>query len=264
MNRSDIAGSDVPSDIVPLEERKKYPVPNSTGEGKEAGVKFSLFKGKLTGSFGWFNLTRGGVLISDYERTVNDPRNVGTEVDPNPATANTAVRTRVAWIMPVRGNITEGFETDLIWTPVPSYSVIIAASHLYKNELTVDKPASNDPTVLRSWMVLNGRPLPNSPDDTLRIFQRYVVQNGTLKGAFASVGARYQSSQMPSSGDVNWGVIFPGYWVEDAIVGYSTKVLKKQVTFQLSCTNVSNKSYFTGNRVWGPPREFGVSTRIAF
>jgi outer membrane receptor protein involved in Fe transport len=264
VNRSDIAGSDVPSDIVPLEERQKYPVSNSTGEGKEAGVKFSLFKGKLTGSFGWFNLTRGGVLISDYERTVNDPRNVGTEVDPNPATADTAVRTRVAWIMPVRGNITEGFETDLIWTPIPAYSVIFAASHLYKNELTVDKPASNDPTVLRSWTVLNGRPLPNSPDDTLRIFQRYTVQNGRLKGLSVSVGVRYQSSQMPSSGDVNWGIIFPGYWVEDAIVGYSTTVLNKPVTFQLSCSNVSNKSYFTGNRVWGPPREFGVSTRIQF
>lgn len=264
VGRAANAAGTVPQDIVPVAERTANPKPNTTGEGKELGLKFRLLDGKLTGSFGWFSLTRGGIIVVDSGRTALDPRNVGTEVDPNPATADPSVRYKVEWDTPIKGNSTEGFEADVVWTPWPSYSVVVGASHLTKNEMTVDHPPSSDPVVLRSYLVLNGRPLPNSPDDTLRIFQRYTVKTGHLQGVSFSLGARYQSSQMPAADDVNWGLVFPGYWVEDAIIGYETKIHGKPVTFQLSSTNIANKAYFTGNRVYGPPREIAFSTRVRF
>ena len=64
--------------------------------------------------------------------------------------------------------------------------------------------------------------------------------------------------------DVNWGIRYPSYWVADAILGYSTKLRERKVTFQLSSTNLTNKTYFTGNRMYGAPREFAFSTRVTF
>jgi len=102
-----------PLDIVSPAEQAANPVPNDKGTGKEAGLKFEFFDRKLTGSVGWFQLTRGNILVTDNGRNAADPRNIGTEVDPNPATANPGRRLQVNWVGAIDGNTTEGVETDL-------------------------------------------------------------------------------------------------------------------------------------------------------
>lgn len=251
-----------PPDIVTPAEQAANPAPNDIGTGKEMGLKFELFDRKLTGSVGWFQLTRGNILVNDSVRSGADPRNQGTEVDNNPATADPGVRARVSWLRPIEGNISEGFETDLVWTPTPNYSLVLGASHLTKNEITVDRPLTNDPLLLRDYLLLNGRPLELAPDDMIRVFQRYLFTAGALKGASVGVGVRYQSSFQPQSSNSAWGLEFPGYTVGDLVLGYDTRLWGRNVAFTLNVDNVTNSTYIEGQRVFGPPREFFLSMRI--
>jgi hypothetical protein len=125
-----------PLDIVSPAEQAANPAPNALGKGKEAGLKFELFNRKLTGSIGWFELVNGSIIVTDNDRNGADPRNIGTEVDPNPATADPGRRLQVSWSRAIEGNTTEGVETDLVWTPIPNYSMVFAASHLFVNKIT--------------------------------------------------------------------------------------------------------------------------------
>jgi outer membrane receptor protein involved in Fe transport len=253
-----------PPDIVTPAEQAANPAPNDLGTGKEIGIKFELFNRKLTGSFGWFNLTRGNILITDTNRNSADVRNLGTEADLNPATSNPAVRARVNWVTPIDGNTTEGFETDWVWTPLPAYTMVVGASHLTKNKPTVNKLPTNDVSLDINYWLLKDRPLPNSPDNIVRLFQRYAFTQGALKGASIGLGTRYQSSQHPAADNTAWGLIFPGYTLFDLTLGYSGKVRGHRVDYQLQVDNLRNQTYYAGNRVYGAPREFTVSVTTQF
>lgn len=264
VGRVSFAPATVPVDIVTPAEQAANPVPNDIGKGKEVGLKFELFNRKLTGSFGWFNLTRGNILITDINRNSADPRNRGTESDLNPATSNPAVRASVNWSTTIDGNSTEGYETDWVWTPLPSYSLVLGASHLYKNKPTINKLPTNDVSLDINYWLLKDRPLPNSPDTIVRLFQRYAFLEGALKGASVGFGTRYQSSQQPASDNTAWGTLLPSYTVFDLTLGYATKVRGRVVDFQLQVDNVRNQTYYTGNRVYGAPREFTLSATTKF
>jgi outer membrane receptor protein involved in Fe transport len=253
-----------PLDIVPPAEQAANPSPNAIGKGKEAGLKFELFNRTLTGSIGWFELTNGNIIVTDNDRNASDPRNIGTEVDPNPATADPGRRLQVSWSRAIEGNTTEGFETDLVWTPLPTYSVVFAASHLLENKVTVARAATADPTTQRTYLVLNGRELDNSPNWMLRVFQQYRFTRGALRNGSVGLGVRYQSEQSPVNSDANWGQEFDGYTVVDLQLGYATKARENPLHFQLGISNLLDKEYVLGNRVYAPPREFTFTTRVLF
>ena len=253
-----------PVDLVTPAEQAAHPVPNDLGNGREVGLKFELFNRKLTGSVGWFSLTRGNILIADTNRNSADIRNRGTEADLNPATSNPAVRARVAWQTTIDGNTTEGYETDWVWTPTPNYTMVVGASHLYRNRPTVAKLPTNDVSLDINYWLLKDRPLPNSPDNIIRLFQRYAFNEGSIKGASVGFGTRYQSSQQPAADNTAWGTVFPSYTVFDLTLGYATKVRGHRVDYQLQIDNVRNQTYYTGNRVYGAPREFTLSATTKF
>jgi outer membrane receptor for ferric coprogen and ferric-rhodotorulic acid len=52
--------------------------------------------------------------------------------------------------------------------------------------------------------------------------------------------------------------------VFDLTLGYATKVRGRVVDFQLQVDNVRNQTYYTGNRVYGAPREFTLSATTKF
>lgn len=264
VSRVSFAPATVPVDIVTPAEQAANPAPNDLGKGREVGIKFELFDRKLTGSFGWFSLTRGNVLISDTLRNSNDPRNRGTEADLNPATSNPAVRASVAWLATIDGNTTEGYETDWVWTPTKSYTMLVGASHLYFNKPTVNKLPTNDVSLDINYWLLKDRPLPNSPDDTFRCFQRYAFNQGVLKGASVGLSVRYQSSQQPAADNTAWGTVFPAYTILDLTLGYATKLHGHHVDWQLQIDNLRNQTYYTGNRVFGAPREFTLTAITKF
>jgi outer membrane receptor for monomeric catechols len=251
-----------PNLITPA-ERAANPSPNLIGKGLEAGVKFELFDRKVTGSIAWFDLRTRNTLVNDTVKTGADPRNIGTEADPNPATANPSRPGNVSWSLPIDGNISRGFEWDFVISPTRSYDIVIAGTHMTANLQTVSPPNSSDPLARRNYEILNGRPLSNNPDNILRVWQHYRFA-GRLKGASVGLGVRYMSSLMPIARDQNWGTIMPSATVADLALSYTTKIVGREMQFQIHVNNVTDEFFTETGRMVAPPREFSFTTRLRF
>lgn len=253
--------------LVTAEERAANPVPDLEGTGNEAGIKVELFDRRLIGRIGVFELSRRNTVVIDNERTANDSRNVGTAVDPNPATQNLAQTARVQWNRTIDGNKSAGVEIGFTWMPNRNYTATFEASHLWTNKLTLSKPlAGTAPTAgsMIDYAILNGRPLDNTPDDTLRLWQKYSFTGGQLNGAWAGVGIRYQSDLMPLASSSSWGTVLPGWTVFDAAFGYRLQVAGRPVDLQLNVENLTDKLYSAGGRTWSNPRTFTFSATTRF
>lgn len=253
--------------LVTAEERAANPVPDLEGTGNEAGIKVELFDRRLIGRIGVFELSRRNTVVIDNERTANDSRNVGTAVDPNPATQNLAQTARVQWNRTIDGNKSAGVEIGFTWMPNRNYTATFEASHLWTNKLTLSKPlAGTAPTAgsMIDYAILNGRPLDNTPDDTLRLWQKYSFTGGQLNGAWAGLGIRYQSDLMPLASSSSWGTVLPGWTVFDAAFGYRLQVAGRPVDLQLNVENLTDKLYSAGGRTWSNPRTFTFSATTRF
>lgn len=253
--------------LVTAEERAENPVPDLEGTGREAGIKIELFDRKFIGRVGVFELSRRNTVIIDNERTANDPRNVGTAVDPNPATQNLAQTAKVQWNRTIDGNKSAGVEVGFTWMPNRNYTLVVEASHLWTNELTLSKPlAGTAPTAGAAidYAILNGRPLDNTPDDTLRIWQKYSFLEGTLKDGWLGFGIRAQTDLMPLASNSSWGTVLPGWTVFDAAAGYRVQLGARAVDLQLNVENLTDKLYSAGGRTWSNPRTFTLSATTRF
>lgn len=253
--------------LVTAEERAANPVPDLEGTGNEAGIKVELFDRRLIGRIGVFELSRRNTVVIDNERTANDSRNVGTAVDPNPATQNLAQTARVQWNRTIDGNKSAGVEIGFTWMPNRNYTATFEASHLWTNKLTLSKPlAGTAPTAgsMIDYAILNGRPLDNTPDDTLRLWQKYSFTGGQLNGAWVGLGIRYQSDLMPLASSSSWGTVLPGWTVFDAAFGYRLPVAGRPVDVQLNVENLTDKLYSAGGRTWSNPRTFTFSATTRF
>jgi outer membrane receptor protein involved in Fe transport len=253
--------------LVTPDERAANPVPDLEGRGREAGLKVELFNRRLIGRVGVFDLSRHNTVIIDNERTANDPRNVGTAVDPNPATQNLAQTAKVQWNRTIDGNKSAGVEVGFTWMPNRHYTATLEASHLWTNKLTLSKPLAGTAPTSQSmidYAILNGRPLDNTPDDTLRLWQRYSFTEGALKNGWAGFGIRAQTSLMPLASNSSWGTVLPGWTVFDAALGYAVKVAGHTLDLQLNVENLTDKLYSAGGRTWSPPRTwtFQATTRF--
>jgi outer membrane receptor protein involved in Fe transport len=255
------------NDLVTTEERAANRVLDLEGYGREAGIKMEFFDRKLIGRVGVFDLSRRNTIVIDNERTMNDPRNIGTVVDPNPATQNLAQTARVQWNRTIDGNRSSGAEISFTWMPNRNYTAVLEASHLWTNKLTVNEPlAGTAPTAgsMIDYMILNGRPLDNTADDTLRLWQKYAFTEGKLNTMWFGLGVRAQSSVMPAASTSSWGTVLPSWWVYDAAVGYTVDVFNRPVELQLNVENLTDELYSAGGRAWSPPRTwiFQATTRF--
>ncbi len=253
--------------LVTAEERAANPVPDLEGTGREAGLKVELFDRKLIGRVGVFELSRHNTVIIDNERTANDARNAGTAVDPNPATQNLAQTAKVQWNKTIDGNKSAGVEVGFTWMPNRNYTVTFEASHLWTNELTLSKPLTGTAATsaaMIDYAILNGRPLDNTPDDTLRVWQRYTFTEGTLKSGWIGFGVRAQSDLMPLASNSSWGTTLPGWCAFDAAFGYTVTAFERPVDLQLNVENLTDKLYSAGGRTWSPPRTWTLSATTRF
>jgi outer membrane receptor protein involved in Fe transport len=253
--------------LVTTEERAANPVPDLEGLGREAGLKVELFDRRFIGRVGVFELSRRNTVIIDNERTANDSRNVGTAVDPNPATQNLAQTAKVQWNRTIDGNKSAGIEVGFTWMPNRNYTMTFEASHLWTNKLTLSKPlagtAANAQAMI-DYSILNGRPLDNTPDDTLRVWQKYTFTEGNLKNLWLGFGVRAQTSVMPAASNSSWGTVLPGWTVFDAAIGHRVTVAGRPVDLQLNAENVTDKLYSAGGRTWSNPLTLTFSATTRF
>lgn len=171
------------------------------GTNLEAGVKVALIDGLLTASTAVFQLTRSNVATTDPD-------------NPFAVVVSGEQRSR-------------GFELEGAATPLPGLSVTGAFTFM-SAEVTEDN------------VIPEGNRLVNVPMRSLTGWARYTLQDGTLRGLGAGLGASGYSDQ---AGDQQNSFDIPGYALVEAALYYD----RGPLSAQLNVENLLNTRYFTGS-----------------
>jgi len=148
--------------------------PPENGEGKEAGLKFSLLKNKLTGTVALFRVDKTNV------RRVN------------PGAAVLGINGAIL----TDGERSDGYEVDLVWTPTKNFTAILSGAHIDARVVadvinTASSPDLNGdgkPDTL-------GLPLVGSSPNSYSLWTKYEFTQKPLAGLSFSAG--YQRREGP-------------------------------------------------------------------
>jgi iron complex outermembrane receptor protein len=218
--------------------------PPENGVGKEIGVKLSLLEDRLTGTVALFQVDKHNVRRVDSGAVVQG-RNGATLTD---------------------GERSDGVEVDLIWTPVPTVSVIAAYAHTDARVVSdVINPATSPDLNNDGIPDTIGMPLAGTSPNTYSLWAKYEFPAGPLNGFSAGVG--YQRREGPIPLDASYArskVTQDTYDRVDLLLAYGTKAFGHPVKLQLNVNNVGDELYADRYLGYADPRtiRFTISTRF--
>jgi len=120
-----------------------------------------------------------------------------------------------------------GFELENTLQFIPGLAITSAYTYL-------DAEITKDATLEK------GTPLVGVPENTLSLWAKYIIQDGTFQGFGAGLGGRYLSDQ---SADAANTFDLPSYGVIDAALYYE----KENFSAQLNFKNITDKHYYSGS-----------------
>lgn len=167
------------------------PVAPEEGENWEAGIKYNLLDGKVSGMLSVYQLTRENVATDNLS-------------SPDPFDAIVTGERRSRGIE---------FETAAQLAPGLQFT---AAYTFIDAEITEDN----------TYEV--GSRLQGVPDHSVNAWLKYTVQSGALKGFGVGLGGRYFTSQ---AGDLGDSFSLPSYGIVDAALYYERDDFRVQVNF---------------------------------
>jgi iron complex outermembrane receptor protein len=203
------------------------PFPPQRGKGIEAGAKFSLWSGRISGSVATFR----------NERT-NVPQRVPGS---NPAVFELAGEETV-----------EGTEETLFFFPTDSLQVILVHTYL-DGRITKDFNAS-----------ILGAPLARVSKNSYSAWTKYTFKEGTLKGISLAGGTTYRDAFPTTLSAPAGRTVLPAYRTVDASVGYSRKINDRNWSFSLKVSNLLDEDYRNGNGVPQSLRTYSFTTGVKF
>lgn len=217
---------------------------DETGTGIDLGLKVEAFDGKLTGQFSYFEIEREGISRLDYQRSLQRMADEGWTDD--------SFRVRYY----VNGGLerAEGFETEILATPVPGWQLLLSYTHYFEADVVSD-PSLAD---FQAEAVI-GQGLPNVSEDRLSIWTNYEFQDGRLEGFSIGGGLRYASESKPFVYDWQYDITNKSYTVYDARLAYKFEAFKGNWNLALNVKNVTDKLYSSGGLGFSPPRSWIVS-----
>jgi len=221
------------SSMLTVKNVPTTPAEPSLGKGKEAGLKFDLFNGKLSGTF------------SIYEMTVN-PTGIITITDGTAPDGTT-------YFTQIQGGSQKstGQELDLLYTPMDGLQFMASFSHC--NARYVQHPTNSS---------YNGTRLVGTPDDMLNLWSKYSFRDGVLKGAYIGGGFNYVG--VTTHQGANPTVLMPGYTTWDISLGYNFKACNRPWKVDLLIKNVFDKLYYASASSMGNPRHAVLSLSTKF
>lgn len=197
---------------------------NLSGEGSEAGFKFDVKEGELTGTITYFQ-------TEESDRLEVDSINQVLYQLPGGAVRTPAGLTR-----------TRGLETEIVWTPQKNYQAILSGSYFFEaNEVT-------NPSDAREV----GSHLEAVPEYTITLWNKFTFTDGTLKGAYIGGG-------ITALGEIG---IHPSWTIPirsdpvllvNLIAGYKHKFSGVPVDYRLNIENLTDKKYLNGTFQYGEP-----------
>jgi iron complex outermembrane recepter protein len=218
--------------------------PPENGVGDEAGLKFNLLRNTLTGTVAVFRVDKKNV------RRVNSGAAV---LGINGASLTDGERS-------------DGFEFDLVWTPIRNVSIIAAYAH-------TDARIAADVINTASSPDLNGDgrpdtlglPLRGNSPDSWSLWVKYDFTAKPLDGLTLSAG--YQRRDGPIPLDASFArkfVVEDGYSRLDLMAGYATRIFQRRVKFQVNVDNVTDEFYADKSLGYANPRTWRISATTTF
>ena len=221
-----------------VEPSRSTPAGPLLGSGQEAGVKFSVFEGKIAGTVAWF-------MAEENNRV----KNVGSD-----KYGQYQQTTKVQ-------NST-GIEMDIVVSPTPQWQTLIAVSGIDAELAYLD---TNDP--LGNYFE-HPRGMPGWQ---ARAFSSYRFTEGVFKGVMLGAGVDWVDGKRtrppPELFGATLSVDFEHlnpYWVFDLVLGYEWRWGDFDYGLRLNIKNVTDERYFSGGDAWGNPRNSELTLKVGF
>lgn len=254
-----------------------FQLPNEHGQGWEAGLKASLFTGRLTFTAGYFDITRDNLV------TQTNDLETGRLVD-----------------LISGKQSAKGVELDFNWVATSALQFFGGYGH------TDSKIVSND-----AVRFLVGTHTRRTPLNTLGIGSKYAFKEGRLKGWFLTAGYRYVDNSVVNPGtgrnvsvtsvtasnpfvnhpfpngllpfpqfpadavltkipfavrvdDGRESIVNGAYHLTEAGLGYRWKAGRYRSKLQLNVNNLFNERYTFGSAGQGQRRNYAVTYDLTF
>jgi iron complex outermembrane receptor protein len=206
----------------------------TTGSGYEAGVKTSLFNGRISSTLTVYQIQNKNIV---REFNLDDPS--------LPA-GNKALYNRVQ----SGEDEAKGVEFDTNYSPMDNWQIY--ASYAY-NDAGVKNDVAHPERV--------GYRLVDSIRNTANLWTRYDFKTGALEKVFIGGGFNYIGGQVYNE---NPGTFRANYTLISAMVGYNFKSAGHPMTVTVNGKNLTDKFYRTGAQGNGRPREIQLTLRTTF
>ncbi|GEM_PF-4424497 len=211
------------------------PRPPLEGESSEAGLKLSLFDNKISATVAYFDAKRNNRISN-----VGTPDRYGS------------------WQRVLSDEQAEGYEMDLLLTPMTNWQILVAAS--YTDTLQIS-PRTAEPHADTS------RPIPDISQQQYGAFTKYEFPEGFLSGFSLGGGLNYAS-------DKNWissnqpnrirDIHAVSYKTYRLFAGYQWQASDMVFNLRLNIRNLSDEFFWLNASQLGEPREARLSFNILF
>ena len=152
----------------------------------------------------------------------------------------------------------EGYEMDLLLTPMPNWQILLAAA--YTETLQIS-PRAKDPNLDSS------RPIPNISERQYSAFTKYVFPEGFLSGFSIGGGFNYASDKTWRSShqpDRIRDIQAQEYEIYRLFAGYRWEASDMVFNLRLNIRNLSDEFYWLTANSLGDPREARLSLNVQF
>ena len=218
-----------------VDPREAQPRPPLEGAGLEFGAKVTLWDGVLDATVAYFDAEQTNRVVGAGEDRFGSFQRLMTSES------------------------NEGVEMDLIFTPVRNWQTIVGLENT--TAITIS-PRAAEPRFD------NTRPSPNIADWQVRIFSKYTVNEGPLKGWSVGLGANQSSSKAWSFLNYQQDRIHDphaeGYTIYRFMLGYQWEWRDLDFHLRLNLRNATNEKYFISAGTFGNPREGDLSLKMSF
>lgn len=256
-------------------------LPVKRGEGWDVGFKFNAFKGRVVGSLGYYQTEEQNTAITDSTmadriNAINELLGGTTELVAR-AYNDTQDTKATGFELDVTANLTRSWSLMFnlalpeseVANSLPRYRSVVDANRATW-QAAANNPANPDAATITQYLSdidgrfnlrADGLPITGTQDYTAKIFTRYRIASGGLKGVFFGGGATMEGKIL--RGEVAGNYVYSsGYTTYTALAGYGRKIKGVDWKAQVNVSNVLDSLQFryTAYDAAGVARQFRVAT----
>ena len=189
----------------------------------ESGVKLDLFNGKLNSTLSYYHIKVSNLIHSDF----------------TPG--------RAAYQVQDGGQMSKGFEAEVIANPFPGFNLI--AGYAHNDIYTINTNPNVDG--LRQW---------TGPSETANLWLSYHFLKSTLKGLGLGIGGNYNGKAYIMQSRSTGEFYLPAYRVLNAALNYDQSAYR----ISLKMDNLTNQVYWGSYVSQMMPRRFSATIAFKF